>query len=284
MRDPRLVELELLMDLERASGGLSVRCTNKDETTGTLVAQTYNLFGVDRVHFRDLVIALAQQDFISTTTPYWAKYDGEGAKSERRELIKHIASGELTPVAITHAGRLRLWDLRDVLLRDPELDPSGLRSRRAWDRDLVVRLRWATLNEPLAIIMVELDEFGLIAHELGVAIADDVLSASFELVRSYMGARGHAYRINAEDVGALLPNTNLDVATRIAEELRAAIETEVGDRVKTLGRRQTASVGVTTFSAYIDPRAAVVRVVDLMREAKRGGRNRVASAPTMIPA
>jgi diguanylate cyclase (GGDEF)-like protein len=284
MRDPRLVELELLMDLERATAGLTVRCTNEDKTSGSQVAHSYHLYGVDRAHFRDLVIALAQQDFISTTTPYWAKYDGEGVKSERRELIRHIASGELTSIAITHAGRLRLWDLRDALLREPELDPSGLRSRRAWDRDLIVRLRWASLNEPLAIIMVELDEFGPVAHELGVAIADDVLNASFELIRSYMGARGHAYRITADEVGALLPNTNLDLATRLAEDLRAAIESEVGDRVKTLGRRQTASVGVTTFNSYIDPRAAVVRVADLMREAKRGGRNRVASAPTMIPA
>lgn len=271
------------MDLERSPGGLAVRCTNKDDTTGTVVAQSFNTFGVDHTHFRDLVIALALADHISSGTPYWAKYEGEGATAARRDLIAHVMAGELTTVAITHAGRLRLWDLRDALLRDPELDASGLRSRRAWERDLVVRLRWACLNEPLAIIMVELDEFAPIARQLGVAIADDVLHASFELVRSYMAARGHAYRCNAEEVGALLPGTNLDVATRIAEELRVAIEAEVGDRVKTLGRRQTVSVGVTTFASYIDPRAAIVRVADLMREAKRGGRNRVASAPTMIP-
>jgi len=283
MRDPRLVELELLMDLERSPGGLSVRCTNKDETTGTFVAQSFNSFGVDHTHFRDLAIALALADHISSATPYWTRYDGEGARTARRDLIAQVTSGELTTIAITHPGRLRLWDLRDALLRDPELDPSGLRSRRAWDRDLIVRLRWASLNEPLAIIMVELDEFTPIARQLGVAIADDVLHATFELIRSYMGARGHAYRYSADEVGALLPSTNLDVATRIAEELRVAIENEVGDRVKTLGRRQTASVGVTTFAAYIDPRAAVVRVADLMREAKRGGKNRVASAPTMIP-
>jgi diguanylate cyclase (GGDEF)-like protein len=179
---------------------------------------------------------------------------------------------------IKHSGRVHLWNLRDALLRDPDLEAFGLRSRAAWDRDLFVKLRWATPEAPLSVIFVDLDNFGAVNKEHGHPIGDAVLRATFQLMRSAVGVRGDVYRCGGEEVGVLLPMIAIDVDGCIADEIRSLIAREVHAQVQKLTGPQTASIGVASFDQVIENDAVLAKVDGLMRAAKQAGKNRVESA------
>jgi len=277
MRDPRLLEIDLLMDLETRRQ-LQVRSTEAE--WGSRAGEGRKLYGADAPTFRALVIDLLMQGYVvglKLMEKDAYGIDEKRIRDERQLLLAQLTQGLDIVILISHAGRVRLWTLRDELLRNPDIEPMGLRSKAAWERDLFLRLRWATEGEPLAIIFLDLDNFGAVNKDLGATIGDDVLRATFAIARNLVGSRGHVYRFGGEEVGVLLPNTTLDAAHGIADELRAMIETEVVRRVPQLGRPQTASLGVSAFTASIEPRAAVEQVDALMRAAKDGGKNRVVS-------
>lgn len=276
MRDPRLVEIEFLMDLE-TRGMASVRSTGSDNSSTARFGQHNCRYGVGPLLFRDMVLALLRRGSIAGPRALGlsAHVDENELNAEKQHLIAVLIFGQPIDVVITHEGRLRLWTLRDELLHDPDLEPMGLRSKAAWERDLAVRLRWASTEEPLAIIFLDLDNFGAVNKLLGSAVGDDVLRATFALTKNLVGSRGQVYRFGGEEVGVLLPGTDLGAGRAIAEELREAIESGVVQRVSQLGRPQTASVGVAAFTAPAEARAAVERVDALMRRAKQAGKNRV---------
>jgi diguanylate cyclase (GGDEF)-like protein len=281
MRDPRLVEIDFLMDLELA-GSVTVRSTQSLDTTGRQIGQGFNLYGITPFAFRDLVLHLLQNGMISggrSRTVGGRGLNPPDIDMERYDIIKTLTSGQPIDVYMTHAGRIRLWDLRDALIRDPDLEPMGLRSKAAWERDLFLRLRFASPSTPLAILFVDLDDFGKVNKQLGHAVGDDVLLVTFGLVKNLVGARGAAYRCGGEEIGILLPDTDQAGAEALAHELRATIESEVLRRVPALGKPQTASIGAGSFKTSTDARDAITHVDGLMRTSKTTGKNRVTSKP-----
>jgi diguanylate cyclase (GGDEF)-like protein len=283
MRDPRLVEIDFLMDLE-TRGQLPVRSSISERGAFTSgVGPKGERYGVDLVTFRGLVLDLLMRDYVTGTKPLTDNPGGGGVdsgnfRSEREILITQLTGGNEIHVIISHAGRVRLWMLRDELLRNPDVEPMGLLSKAAWETDLFLRLRWASAEEPLAIVFFDLDNFGLVNKQLGSAVGDDVLRSAFGLVKNLVGSRGRVYRFGGEEVGVLLPNMTKDAARDLAEGIRAMVEANVCEQVPKLGRPQTASLGVATFVAGVDPRTALEVVDALMREAKQSGKNRVVVA------
>src|SRR4051812_24398858 len=114
MRDPRLIEIDFLMDLER-SGQLSLRSKSRDEDSGVGTSRT--LYGTDGDRFRDMVLGLILQGHLVGLLPrtYDRAFDEEGLKVDRRQLTSHFTQGEDVPVHLSHAGRVHLWNLRDAL-------------------------------------------------------------------------------------------------------------------------------------------------------------------------
>jgi diguanylate cyclase (GGDEF)-like protein len=271
MRDPRLAEIDFLMDVERRSLlHVKVRLSDREQR-----------YGVDAGTYRDMVIGLLIAGHIGGSH---LRSDGgsmseRALKTERDELMAKLGAGQPIDVMLTHAGRVQLWNLRDELLRDAELEPFGLRNKAAWERDLSVRLQWATTDEPLAIVFLDLDHFGAVNKELGHDRGDAVLRATFTLTKNFVGARGAVYRFGGEEVGILLPSTNQESAARLAEELRALIESDVAKFVEGFDRVQTASIGAAAFNAAIEPLVAFRHVDGLVRRAKNEGRNRVVAEP-----
>jgi len=280
VRDPRLVEIDFLMDADEA-GSIIVRCAFGEATSFAQVGSRQTRYKLDPLRFRDLVLGLLMDGAV---VGLGARGDGAGVteaqlSGERGGLIMLLTGGHAVNLVVSHAGRVRMWTLRDQLLRDPDLEPMGLRSKTAWERDLFLQLRWATKDEALSIIFLDLDNFGAVNKDRGSSVGDEVLRTTFSLARNFVGSRGAVYRFGGEEVGVLLPKTELDVACRIAEELRCAIELEVAAQVSRLGRVQTASFGVSTFVKNIDPVAALDFVDELMREAKGAGKNTVVARP-----
>jgi hypothetical protein len=129
MRDPRLVEIDFLMDVDLKLT-LSICVFNGDQTLR---------YGIDNSRFRDMVIALLSQGYLAgrELRTYGSSNINEGSLAkERNALISDLCARKQIDVVITHLGRVHLWNMRDALLKDPDIEPFGLRSRAAWDREL----------------------------------------------------------------------------------------------------------------------------------------------------
>lgn len=284
MKDPRLAEIEFLMDVERAES-FWVRTTVLVESSGATSKPNspapWSTYGLPVERFRDMVVHLLVSELVVGPI---RRGDGHNVNedslaAERRHLTHQAISSQRLQVQLSHAGRIHLWNLRDALMKDPDLDPlGGLRSKAAWSRDLTVRLLFATSEEPLAIIFLDLDYFGLVNKNIGFTVGDAVLLAAFTLIKNYVGSRGTVYRCGGEEVGILLPGVSHAAASELAEQLRSMIERDVHQQVPQLTGPQTASIGVAAFMDPIAYDAALKVADDRMQTAKRAGRNRVVAA------
>lgn len=275
MQDPRLVEIDFLMDLER-EGQLNVRSVASDDRSGVERHTGFHRYGFDAVRFRDMILGLILQGHIVgqlIKSEPLALVDQKRLSHEKDSLINQLVGGRTFAIHLSHAGRTHLWNTRDELMKNPELDAFGLLNKQAWHRDLFLRLRWASETEPLSIIWVDLDHFGRVNKDLGHAIGDEVLRQAFAAITRSVGQRGTVYRAGGEEVGVLMPRTPPDIAEATAEEIRASIERDVVAEVPRLDRPQTASLGVVTVHAA-EP-DAFDRVDRAQRRAKTSGRNRV---------
>jgi diguanylate cyclase (GGDEF)-like protein len=155
-------------------------------------------------------------------------------------------------------------------------DPlTGITNRRGFFQmaeRLLVRTRFA--NQPVALMMFDLDHFKAINDEFGHGTGDEVLIAFCRLAIAQLRSNDLFGRIGGEEFAALLPNTTHEDAVWLAERLRAAVESSshrVGERTI----RATVSVGVVTSS-----NDTTADLAELLREAdqtlyraKDAGRN-----------
>ena len=168
---------------------------------------------------------------------------------------------------------------------------TGLSNPGGWhelaERELA---RAAHRNEPLTVLLIDLDHFKDVndthGHLAGDAVLRSVARALREEVRSadLVEVVG---RWGGEEFIALLPGTDPTAGTRIAERLRArvaALQTPHPDRPETL-IRVTASIGVATYPTPADSLGTLLTVADTaLYAAKRAGRHRVAVNTGPTPA
>lgn len=139
-------------------------------------------------------------------------------------------------------------------------------------------MRAARAGTPLALLMIDIDQFKQVNDGFGHAGGDEALRVFAGCCRTLLGDRGIAARLGGEEFAILLPGAGRNAAVAFAETLRQAIaDMPIELRRGTL--RLTASIGVS----LIDPRereldAAMARADQALYEAKNGGRNRVVAA------
>jgi diguanylate cyclase (GGDEF)-like protein len=276
VRDPRFVEIELLMDVDIV-GPVQVQCGLRAETSYAQIGSARKQYGLDPARFHSLVIDLIREDALVNMLSRRddiGMHEGE-LLQHRSNLLSVLTSGRPSNVFVGHTGRVRMWTRRDELLRNPDVEPMGLLSKAAWERALPLHLQFASEDEPLTIIFADLDNFGHVNKQLGHGVGDKVLRVTFDLVKNLVGHRGQVYRFGGEEIGILLPKTRRDDGRKIAAELLSVIAATVRSQVTELDRDQTASIGVATFTDRCDPAAALALVDKLNRQAKDAGKNRV---------
>ena len=151
---------------------------------------------------------------------------------------------------------------------DSTLDQlTGLLNRRALEpRFAEIAEQAALTDQPVSVVLADLDHFKSINDTHGHAVGDAVLRDV-----AYAMRRALLYRLGGEEFALLLPGAAEDDAARIAEGLRVAIEgLEIGDL------RVTCSFGVATARGQGIELGRLVGGADAaLYAAKRGGRNRV---------
>src|SRR6266513_5722287 len=125
---------------------------------------------------------------------------------------------------------------------------------------------------------LDLDDFKSVNDRFGHPVGDSVLGEFAETLRECVREIDLPSRWGGEEFGVVLPGTDLEGATRLAERARTAFEQRTilapdGTRIHV-----TVSFGVAAFPEAADAANLVAASDGALYEAKRAGKNRVVTA------
>jgi diguanylate cyclase len=119
-----------------------------------------------------------------------------------------------------------------------------------------------------AVLMIDVDRFKHVNDSVGHAVGDEVLIQIGRAMTGVVGARGIVGRLGGEEFVVVLPDTELDKGTRIAEQLVVAVRA-----VRVGVVRPTISVGVAQFGGLRSCSTALRDADAAMYDAKTNGRD-----------
>ena len=191
-------------------------------------------------------------------------------------LTKPIDPDRLIAAIAARAQRARL--LRSMTIQDPM---TKLLNHTASKDHLGAELaRAKRYNTAIAFALIDIDHFKQVNDTYGHPVGDAVIWGLARLLRQRLRQSDVVGRYGGEEFSIIMPETTLDQAVRVLDDLRArfaALEFLAGDARFTM----TFSGGVT-LTRPTDQTADVIRVADeALYAAKRGGRNRIWAAPNV---
>ncbi|CAD7379797.1 sensor domain-containing diguanylate cyclase [Xanthomonas arboricola] len=187
------------------------------------------------------------------------------------------AAAEQLSLAL-HNLRLR-ETLRQQSIRDPL---TGLYNRRYLEEALNHELARCTRRvQPLSVLMLDVDHFKQFNDLHGHSGGDRVLAAIGDFLLAQTRGEDICCRYGGEELTIILPEVDLATACRMAEKLRAGIESlqVMADGVSL--PKVSASFGAASFPEHAGNMAQLLRRADeALYRAKQAGRNQVVSAGT----
>lgn len=143
-----------------------------------------------------------------------------GAEEEQPNAMQKL-SASLSRLVGSCARAVSAPDLYDQAVVDAL---TGLYTRRHF----INRLTEATgmsrrYGEPMSIVLLDIDNFGLVNDRYGHATADRALRDVATLVQDNIRDADSAYRYGADEFAIILPDTDVDRARSLAERLRGTI-------------------------------------------------------------
>jgi diguanylate cyclase len=165
--------------------------------------------------------------------------------------------------------------IRAESLTDPL---TGLGNRKYFDRMIEQAVQHALAeNEPLSLLMFDIDHFKSFNDSYGHLTGDQVLRLVGMSLKQTIKGQDITARYGGEEFAVVLPNTALRQALTVADHIRRAVMAKELKKKSTgeiLGR-VTISVGVSMLKQGDDTDALIERADACLYAAKRNGRNRV---------
>jgi len=198
-------------------------------------------------------------------------------------LLRPIEKNELLARARTQVRKKRYTErLRDSVQISIEMAITdaltGLHNRRYMESHLSTLIEQAAgRGKPLSVLLIDIDYFKAINDNHGHDAGDDVLREfSVRLKKSIRGI-DLACRYGGEEFVVVMPETDMAVATMVAERLRRRIAAEPFSIDQDAGKVDvTISIGIAAINGLQDTAPALLKRADqALYRAKRDGRNRV---------
>ncbi len=155
---------------------------------------------------------------------------------------------------------------------------TGLFNRRYFDEAFEEEFKRAIRQgQPLSVIMGDIDHFKRINDTHGHQVGDECLNVLASTWQTRLKRAGDMVaRYGGEEFVSLLPNTDINDAKKIAEQIRTAVEA-VNPKYAGIHIKLSISLGVSSLSLLgkDDTDALLQRADNALYEAKTQGRNRV---------
>ena len=198
-------------------------------------------------------------------------------------ILRTADKNEMIARARSQVRRKRYTErLRDNVQYSMELaltDPlTGLYNRRYMETHVGTLVeRSAARGKPLSVLILDIDYFKSINDNFGHDTGDDVLREFAERLKASIRGIDLACRFGGEEFVVVMPDTDVGVATLVAERIRRRIAGEPfpierGAR----GIEVTISIGIAARMGPQDNASQMLKRADeALYRAKRDGRNRV---------
>jgi two-component system cell cycle response regulator len=197
-------------------------------------------------------------------------------------LMRPIDKNELLARVRTQVRRKRYTErLRDNMQMSIEAAITdaltGLHNRRYMESHLATLVEQAAARgKPLTVLVLDIDYFKAINDTHGHDAGDDVLREFAIRIRKSIRGIDLACRFGGEEFVVVMPETDLAVATMVAERLRRRIASEPFPIQQGARRIEvTISVGIAGLGSGDSAAAVLKRADQALYRAKRDGRNRV---------
>jgi diguanylate cyclase (GGDEF)-like protein len=151
---------------------------------------------------------------------------------------------------------------------------TGLRNRRWLDDTFARQLSRATrANQPLSLLMIDIDRFKDVNDTYGHPAGDAVLRRVAHTLATGLRPQDSLARYGGEEFTVLLPGLARQQALQVAERLRLVIQANRGDSKRDHVAQITVSIGVATATHDESLAALLQRADEALYRAKESGRN-----------
>jgi len=198
-------------------------------------------------------------------------------------IVRPIDKNELVARVRSQVKRRRYTArLRDSVQTSMELAVTdaltGLYNRRYMESHVGTLVdRSAARGKSLSVLLLDIDYFKSINDTYGHDAGDDVLRDFSDRLRACIRGIDLACRYGGEEFVVVMPDTDIGVATMVAERIRRRVAGDMFGIHR--GEKQievTISIGIAARSTPEDTAAMILKRADeALYRAKRDGRNRV---------
>jgi diguanylate cyclase (GGDEF)-like protein len=173
----------------------------------------------------------------------------------------------------SHALQSALEEIADLKQQDAV---TGLAHRVVLDQRMEEEIkRWERSRRPLALLLMDIDNFSRINEDYSREAGDEILGHVANLVKQAVRSVDLAVRYGGQEFAILLPETNEMGALIVAERLRMDLESQL---LLPVLETLTASFGAATFLAGEPREEFYARAWRALKHSKSSGKNCVTMA------
>ena len=169
----------------------------------------------------------------------------------------------------------RLFDKYEMAVHSAITDKlTGLYNRRYFDYFIDLELKRSLReNSPLALLMVDVDNFKYINDTLGHLVGDKILTKLGDIIKANIRETDLAARYGGEEFSIVMSNTGIEEAAEIAERMRKSVEASKFGIEKLI---ITVSIGIALHPLDANSLKELLDKADsALYRAKREGKNQV---------
>jgi len=155
-------------------------------------------------------------------------------------------------------------------------DLTGLYNYRAFITKLNEYEKNGSINHPISIIFIDIDDFKNFNDSYGHPQGDIVISLIGQLLKETVAPQAFAARYGGEEFVVVLPNADTATTVQLAEQIIASVKDIKYPGISYLDQPLTISCGVATMPAHASTFLELIKNADhALYKAKSLGKNRV---------